>query len=141
MKSEPGDTSIFSATAFLLAGPLIWAGHILFVYGPQSALCAFEKSGRGGDGGISSRRLVTAVTDRERKPCSRPSPCPKRPLACSDSGPKARRALSYRLAPCCLAVAVACCWPARTALMLEPCAHFAEKPHPIQRPPLAAARD
>ena len=45
MATEHKDVSVFSAVAFLLAGPLIWAGHLLLVYGPQSALCAFGTTG------------------------------------------------------------------------------------------------
>lgn len=30
---------------YLLIGPVIWAAHLLLVYGPQSALCAFRADG------------------------------------------------------------------------------------------------
>ena len=62
MKPEPAGTSILSATAFLLAGPIVWAVHLLLVYGPQSALCAFGKSGVAEVGPSSISALVLAVT-------------------------------------------------------------------------------
>lgn len=52
--------STAGAIIFLLVGPIIWAGHFLFVYGPQSALCAFG-SGAGGDGRAMAVTVLVAV--------------------------------------------------------------------------------
>ena len=41
---EHRDTSFWSAAAFLLAGPILWAAHLFLVYGPQSALCAIGQT-------------------------------------------------------------------------------------------------
>ncbi|MCC2688142.1 MAG: hypothetical protein K0S21_945 [Rhizobiaceae bacterium] len=62
MKSGPGDTSVLSAVAFLLAGPVIWAAHLLLLYGPQSALCAFGQSGVAEVSGLFVTAQVLAVT-------------------------------------------------------------------------------
>jgi hypothetical protein len=55
---EHRDTSLLSAAAFLLAGPILWAAHLFLVYGPQSALCAMGRP----DGPVTMLvLLVTAV--------------------------------------------------------------------------------
>ncbi|WP_151613541.1 hypothetical protein [Sinorhizobium alkalisoli] len=42
---EPGkEAPIASAILFLLAGPILWATHLLLVYGVQSAACAVGNS-------------------------------------------------------------------------------------------------
>ncbi len=40
---DPGP--IAGALAFLLCGPLVWAGHLFLVYALQSMLCAFRLTG------------------------------------------------------------------------------------------------
>jgi hypothetical protein len=40
---DPGPVT--GALLYLLVGPLVWSGHLLFVYAPQSALCAFRITG------------------------------------------------------------------------------------------------
>ncbi len=52
----------WTSAAFLLAGPILWAIHLLLAYGPQSALCAARKTGVAdmGDGVVSA--VVVAVT-------------------------------------------------------------------------------
>ena len=40
---DPG--SVASALVYLLAGPLIWAGHLFLAYASQSVLCAFRITG------------------------------------------------------------------------------------------------
>src|SRR5690606_34067889 len=50
---KPGDAiqagddrgSPAAALAYLVVGPLAWAGHLLLVYAPQAALCAFRLTG------------------------------------------------------------------------------------------------
>jgi hypothetical protein len=49
------DGPVAGAIVFLLVGPIIWAGHFLFVYGPQSALCAF------GSGGSHERAIIVTA--------------------------------------------------------------------------------
>ncbi|RCS25673.1 hypothetical protein DUT91_02535 [Phyllobacterium salinisoli] len=46
MKAGNDNGPIAGAILFLLIGPIIWAAHLLLVYGPQSALCAFRIAGR-----------------------------------------------------------------------------------------------
>ncbi len=48
---------------FILAGPLIWALHLTFAYGPQSALCAFgEGTGNGYDTlAVATVAVVTLI--------------------------------------------------------------------------------
>lgn len=45
METGTDAAGVFSAIAFYLFGPLVWAGHLAFVYGPQSAMCAFGGGG------------------------------------------------------------------------------------------------
>lgn len=41
--NDPGP--IAGAILYVLVGPIIWSAHLLAVYGPQSALCAFRLTG------------------------------------------------------------------------------------------------
>lgn len=45
MKAGDDPGPVTGALLYLLAGPLVWAGHLFFVYAPQSALCAFRITG------------------------------------------------------------------------------------------------
>lgn len=45
MKAGDDTGPIFGAILYILAGPIIWAGHLLLAYGPQSAVCAFRVTG------------------------------------------------------------------------------------------------
>ena len=60
----PGDDrgSPAAALLWLLTGPLVWSAHLLLVYGPQAALCAFRLTGIAGIDPLLVRGLVLAVT-------------------------------------------------------------------------------
>lgn len=45
MKAGNDISPIAGMIFYLLGGPLIWAGHLFLIYGPQSALCAFRITG------------------------------------------------------------------------------------------------
>jgi hypothetical protein len=57
---DPG--SVASALVYLLAGPLIWAGHLFLVYAPQSVLCAFRFTGIASVGPMLIQAVVVSVT-------------------------------------------------------------------------------
>lgn len=62
MKAGDDSGPVAAAIFYLLAGPLVWAGHLMLVYAPQSALCAFRITGAAiaGPGTISV--IVLAMT-------------------------------------------------------------------------------
>ena len=45
MQQGEDPAGVAPALMFLLAGPLLWAGHLFLVYGLQSVLCAFRITG------------------------------------------------------------------------------------------------
>jgi hypothetical protein len=45
MKAGNDSGPLAGGILYLLVGPIIWAAHLLLVYGPQSALCAFRADG------------------------------------------------------------------------------------------------
>ena len=45
MKAGNDTGPIAGTILYLLAGPLIWAGHLFLIYGQQSALCSFRFTG------------------------------------------------------------------------------------------------
>ncbi|KXF76599.1 hypothetical protein ATN84_11100 [Paramesorhizobium deserti] len=45
MKAGNDAGPVAGAILYLLIGPIVWAAHLLLVYGPQSALCAFRITG------------------------------------------------------------------------------------------------
>lgn len=67
---KPGDAiqagddrgSPAAALAYLVAGPLAWAGHLLLVYAPQAALCAFRLTGTAAVETSIVRVMVIGVT-------------------------------------------------------------------------------
>ena len=59
---QRSDIPLSSAAAFMLAGPILWAAHLLLVYGPQSALCALGRTSMAETGDGSVAALVLAVT-------------------------------------------------------------------------------
>lgn len=57
---DPG--SVASALVYLLAGPLVWAGHLFLVYASQSVLCAFRITGVASVDPVAILAVVAAVT-------------------------------------------------------------------------------
>lgn len=57
---DPG--SVASALIYLLAGPLVWAGHLFLVYAPQSVLCAFRITGIARVDPMLIQAVIVAVT-------------------------------------------------------------------------------
>lgn len=56
MKNPAQEAPIASAILFLLSGPILWAGHLLLVYGFQSVTCVV------GNGAVAPSALIqTAV--------------------------------------------------------------------------------
>ncbi|HEX2139336.1 MAG TPA: hypothetical protein VHG33_06460 [Woeseiaceae bacterium] len=45
MKAGNDRGPVTGALLYLLAGPLVWAGHLFLVYATQAALCAFRITG------------------------------------------------------------------------------------------------
>src|SRR5918995_3628146 len=45
MKAGNDAGPLIGGIFYLLVGPIIWAAHLVLVYGPQSALCAFRADG------------------------------------------------------------------------------------------------
>lgn len=45
MKAGNDASPLAGGIFYLLVGPIIWAAHLLLVYGPQSALCALRADG------------------------------------------------------------------------------------------------
>jgi len=62
MKAGNDSAPIAGAILYLLAGPIIWAAHLLLVYGPQSALCAFRVTGMAAAEPWLISALVAGVT-------------------------------------------------------------------------------
>jgi len=60
METGRDAVGIFPAIAFYLFGPLVWAAHLTFVYGPQSAICAFGKGAPSAD--MAVQWLLGGVT-------------------------------------------------------------------------------
>jgi hypothetical protein len=56
MKAGNDSGSLAGAIFYMLVGPIIWAAHLLLVYGPQSALCVFRA-----DGMILAPLAITAL--------------------------------------------------------------------------------
>ncbi len=52
MKGPAKEAPTVSAILFLLAGPILWAGHLLLVYGVQSVTCVL------GSGSVSPSALI-----------------------------------------------------------------------------------
>lgn len=52
MKEPAKEAPTVSAILFLLAGPILWAGHLLLVYGVQSVTCVI------GDGSVGPSALI-----------------------------------------------------------------------------------
>ncbi|MBB2971395.1 hypothetical protein [Mesorhizobium sp. RMAD-H1] len=62
MKAGNDAGPVVGAILYLLVGPIIWAGHLLLVYGPQSALCAFRITGMAAAEAWLISGLVMGVT-------------------------------------------------------------------------------
>jgi hypothetical protein len=118
--------SVFAAIAYLLAGPIIWAGHLLLVYGPQSALCAFGKTGFAQVGDAFVSTFVLAITLVSAGPLIFALIWPRimaRLLRYRVEG--SDRSLSFFLMRWLTALSlIGVLWAGATAFMLDPCAQL-----------------
>jgi hypothetical protein len=62
MKAGDDRISIAAATLYLMSGPLVWAVHLVFVYVPQSGLCAFRITEVAAVAPLAISMTVVAVT-------------------------------------------------------------------------------
>jgi hypothetical protein len=62
MQRGEDPAGVAPALIFLLAGPLLWAGHLFLVYALQSVLCAFRITGTASVGPLVIEIVIVLLT-------------------------------------------------------------------------------
>lgn len=124
--NDPGPVA--GALAYLMAGPLIWVGHLFLVYVPQSALCAFRITRVASVDPLLIRTIIGGVTAIAAAALVLALCMPKKSARLvgaaafleGENGPFMIRVMRL-LAALSLAGVL---WAGATALLLQPCPQF-----------------